>query len=329
MVLADLVHAGEAMNALKAILRDPLLHFLAAGGALFGVYWGLVGHTHTTVDNKTIVVTPSKLLTFLQYQSRAFQPRYFKAKFDAMTPAARRDLVHQYVREQALYREAQKLGLSKGDYVIKRRMVEKVLFLLDDTATETFSPTQTQLREYFEKHQDRYEVAPSLTFTQVFVDSTIKRKGGAEKYAENLLRKLKANRAGFDDATAYGDRFPYGQNYVQRDPAYIENLLGAGFEQAVMKLKPSNHTWYGPIKSQFGYHLVMVTAHAPAHLPKLATVRDQVRDDLLRDTLASYRKRAVADLIKHFKVKVEGALSAPVARETAAAGTNSVADAAR
>lgn len=317
------------MNALKATLRDPLLHFLAVGGILFAVYWGLAVHSPTTVDDKTIVVTPSKLLTFLQYQSMAFQPRYFKAKFAAMTPAQKKDLIDQYVREQALYREAQALGLSKGDYVIKRRMVEKVLFLLDDTATESFSPTETQLRDYFEEHKDRYEVAPSLTFTQVFVDPTVKRKEGVEKYAESLLRRLKRNHAGFGDATAYGDRFPYGQNYVQRDPAFIENQLGPGFEQAVMRLEPSDRTWYGPIKSQFGYHLVMVTARVPAHLPTLATVREQVKDDLLRDTLASYRKMAVADLIKRFSVKLEDGLSAPIGTKTADADRGRIADAAR
>ncbi len=294
------------MKWLKHFLRDPLLHFLIVGGLLFAGYQLVQGPRQTASDNTTIVVDRAKLLTFLQYELVAFQPKYFKAQFNAMNDGEKRDLVAKYVREEALYREAEAMGLSEGDYVIRRRMVEKMLYLIDDTATESFSPTDEALKAYYLKHRDRYEEAPSLTFTHVFVDSEIKRPQSAENAAEALKKQLEEKHAGFNDAPAYGDRFPYLQNYVDRDPQFIEHQLGAGFASAVMKLTPSDHVWYGPIKSQFGYHLVLITRHVPARLPKLATVREQVKDDLLRDTVAAYRKKAVADLIGRFKVKLNG-----------------------
>ena len=286
------------------LLRDPLVYFLAVGGLLFTAYHFVHGPAARTADDNTIVVDRSALITYLQYESAAFEPTYFSAQFDAMPDQKKKDLIAKYVREEALYREAQAMGLSEGDYVIHRRMVDKMLYLIDDTATESFSPTDTELEAYYRKHHDRYEVAPSLTFTHVFVDGEIKRPQSAEKLAAHLKRELRAKAARFNDAPAYGDRFPYLQNYVARDPEFIEHQLGTEFASAVMKLVPSDHTWYGPIKSQFGYHLVLITRHDQAYLPKLTAIRDEVREDLLRDTIAAHRDKAVNDLVNRFNVKV-------------------------
>ncbi|HEY4340672.1 MAG TPA: peptidyl-prolyl cis-trans isomerase [Steroidobacteraceae bacterium] len=293
------------MTRLGRLIADPLLHFLVVGGMLFGIYRFVAGAAVTGVDDRTIEVDRSKLLTFLQYQSMAFEPKYFNAQLDAMPAQARQELIGKYVQEEALYREAQAMGLSEGDYVIRRRVVQKILYLLDDTTTESFSPTDAQLQAYYAAHKGRYQVIPALTFTHVFVDDSIKRSQSAEMVAENLKLELAAKRAGFNDAPAYGDRFPYQQNYVGRDAEFIKGQFGSQFEEAVLKLPPSQHTWYGPIKSQFGYHLVLVTGHAPPYLPALAEVREEVKDDLLRDSIVSYRDKAVADLVGRFKVRVK------------------------
>ena len=294
------------MSPPRRFLRDPLLHFLAAGAVVFAAYYLIAGSPEPVADDRTIVVDKAKLLTYLQYESRTFKPKFFDARFDAMPDQRKKELIDQYVPEEALYREARAMGLEQGDYVIRRRLVQKMLYLIDDTATESFAPTQQQLRAYYLKHVDRYKIAPSLTFTQVFVDAEIERDHSAEELARDLREKLQKKGAGFNDAPAYGDRFPYQQNYVDRDPDYISHLFGAAFTDALMQLAPSDHVWYGPIKSQFGYHLVLVTRHVQARVPALAEVRAQVQDDLLRDTVSSYRDRAVADLVSRYKVKLDG-----------------------
>ncbi len=292
------------MTALARLVRDPLLHFLIAGGLLFALFRVLHGPSRTD-DESTIRVDQPALLRFMQYQSMAFQPKYFGARFAALSQAEQDELIDRYVREEALVREATRMGLADGDYVIRRRMVQKMLYLLDDTATESFAPSPAALEKYFLANQDRYRIAPTLTFTHVFVDSEIKRREGAEAVAERLKRELESRKAGFDEAPRYGDRFPYLQNCVQRSPDFIESQFGAAFTSALTHLEPSTH-WQGPIKSNYGYHLVLLTKRQAAHLPELADIEDQVRDDLLRDTIAAYRERAIKDLTRRFTVKLEG-----------------------
>ncbi len=297
---------------MKKLLREPLLHFLAAGGLLFGAYRWIHGPAPAAEagPSKDIFVDRKSLLTFLQYQANAFQPEYFAGQLDALSAQARQDLVDKYVREEALFREAEALGLAQGDYVIRRRMVQKMLYLIEDTATESFAPTEAEIERYFRAHRQRYEAAQTLTFTHVFVDGAIKRSEGPEKAAEHLEHELETRHATFADAPKYGDRFPYLQNYVNMTPDYIGNQFGAEFAAALMKLEPSDHDWRGPIKSQFGYHLVLLTAHTPAHLPKLAEIREAVRDDMLRDRVAAYREQAVEDLTRRMHVELDASVAA-------------------
>lgn len=294
------------MKAVTRFLRDPLLHFLVVGGLLFVAFTIIRGPVPQADDGTTITVDRAKLLTFMQYESAAFDPNYFDREFAALSPQERQALVDKYVREEALFREANALGLKQGDYVIRRRMVQKMLYLIDDAASETFAPSDEELQKYFDAHQDNFRVAPSLTFTHVFVDKEVKHPGGAEQAAKKLETELQAKGATFDDAPKYGDRYPYGQNYVKMTPDYVANQLGPGFAKALMALKPSDREWQGPIKSQFGYHIIMLTEHKPAHLPTLSEVRDQVKDDMLRDRVDSYQKKAVQDLISQYKVKLAG-----------------------
>ncbi len=291
------------MRILRRIIRDPLTHFLAMGGLLFAVYAALHGgDTKGAEGGRTIVVDRAALLSFMQYQSAAFEPKYFAARLDALPAKDRKDLIDKYVREEALVREARAMGLDQGDYVIRRRMVQKMLYLIDDTATETFAPTQADLERYFRAHQAQYASPPTLTFTHVFVDKEIAHPGGTEQTAEQLKRVLEAKGAGFNEAPAYGDRFPYEQNYVQRTPDFIQSQFGDGFAAALEGLQPSRR-WQGPIKSDLGYHLVLLTQRQAASTPRLADVQSQVKDDLLRDTVAAYQEKAVADLARRFTVK--------------------------
>jgi parvulin-like peptidyl-prolyl isomerase len=294
------------MGFVRRFLRDPLTHFLVVGGLFFGAYYVMHPASKSAADANTILVNRAKLLTFMQYQSAAFDPNYFDKEYGGLSAQERQALVDKYIREEALYREANQLGLKDGDYVIRRRMVQKMLYLIEDAASESFSPTDAKLEQYFKDHQDHYEVAPSLTFTHVFIDQEADHPGGAAKAAEKMKAELEAKHAQFDDAPAYGDRYPYGQNYVKMTPDYIAHQLGPDFAEALMKLKPSDHEWYGPIKSRFGYHIVMLTSHVPAHLPKFSEVRDVVKDDMLRDSVAAYREKAVKNLIGQFKVDIEG-----------------------
>ena len=288
------------MHWLRRVLREPLLHFLVAGAAIYVAWasWGQSG-----ADSRRIVVDRAALLRFMQYQSQAFEPGTFAARFDAMDESERRQLVADYVREESLYREALSLGLERGDYVMRQRLVQKMNFLLE--SQDAAEPTDAALRQYLERHAGLYRVAPSWTFTHVFVDPAAHPGELAQQRARMLLARLNMSHAGFNDAPRYSERYPFLQNYVERTGEYIESHFGKAFTAALQELPVDSSTWRGPLRSDHGWHLVLVTAHAPQRDPQLAEIRTQVRDDFRRDAAAARQEKAVRDVMARYSVDIE------------------------
>jgi hypothetical protein len=287
------------MAMLRRLLREPLVHFLAAG-ALIYLAWGLWGQRGAD-DTHHIVVDRAALLQYLQYQAKAFEPGTFGEQLDAMSPAERQQLIDNYLREEVLYREAKALGLERGDYVMRLRLVQKMGFLLETSSDE--KPTDAELQQYLDENAALYAVAPSWTFTHVFLDSTERGDAAARREAERILVKLNKDHAGFNDSPRYTDRFAFLQNYVERTSDYIESQFGHDFMQALEKLPVGTGVWQGPLHSDTGWHLVLLTAHTPARAPRVDEIRDRLVDDLKRDRAAQRQEQAIQALIDQYQVK--------------------------
>ena len=287
---------------LHRVLREPLVHFLAAGGLLFAIYT-LSPHVQATApSNRTIVVDEAALRNFLQYRSKAFETEYFTSELNAMTPEQRTELADQYVEEEMLYREARSLGLEQGDYVIRQRLVQKMRFLMDDLVNTGGTPDDAVLTDYLHRNKERYLVQPSTTFTHVFTDASTRGDAGARTQAERLTVQLNATHARFSDAPGYGDRFPFLQNYVERTADYIASQFGEEFVAALARIPPSETTWVGPIKSTHGYHVVLVTGKADGRLPALSEIRQQVQEDWALDRGERARARAMKQLAGQYTI---------------------------
>ena len=100
------------MSRLRRALRDPLGHFLLGGLLPFLLFQG-VGRP--APDRDVIVVDRAALLGFVQQRTKAFDPELAATRLDALSPVARERLVEDYVREEALHREALALGLDGDD----------------------------------------------------------------------------------------------------------------------------------------------------------------------------------------------------------------------
>jgi hypothetical protein len=285
---------------LRRLLREPLVHFLLAGAVIYAAwaYW-----SPAQGDAHRIVVDRGTLLRFMQYQAQAFEPGSFAARLDTMDDAQRRQLIADYVREESLYREARALGLERGDYVMRQRLVQKMSFLLESQLDG--EPSDAQLQRYLTSHAALYRVAPSWTFTHVFVDPAIRPGAPADQRARTLLAQLNRERAGFNDAPRFSDRYPFLQNYVERTGDYIESHFGKAFSAGLQGLPVDASRWQGPLRSDQGWHLVLICAHAPQREPLLAEIRPQVRDDFQRDAAAARQEQAIRDVMSRYKVQID------------------------
>ena len=284
---------------MRNFLKDPLAHFLAAGVLLFAI-----GNSVKPAEpaNEDIIVDRATLLEFIQYRSKAFEPNAAAAILDGFDDAAMERLIADYVREEALAREAAALGLDANDYVIRQRMVQKVEFLAEAGAAPT-EPTEADIAEYYEGNSERYRSPPAATLTHVFISGEGKSPTAARAEAQALLAKLRRDGAGFVDATGYGDRFLFHKNYVDRTNDYIHSQLGPEATAAAFGDAPLG-AWAGPYRSPYGEHLIFVSSRTPARLAPLIEVAELVRADLVEETRQAAIDAAIARVVARYDVDI-------------------------
>src|SRR5262245_2078098 len=111
---------------MRRLLREPLLHFLLLGAALFAAYAVLQRGRGADEASRRIELTQDDLRQLdLYFESQWRRPP---------TPQELEGLVEQKVQEEILYREALGLGLDQDDTIVKRRMAQKMQFIAEGTA---------------------------------------------------------------------------------------------------------------------------------------------------------------------------------------------------
>ncbi len=257
-----------AITSMKKILKEPLLHFLLIGLGLF-VLFEIVAGDADEYDSRVIEVDRDRLLTFVQFRTRAFEPSAAAERLDGMSPEELELLIEDYVREEALHREALALGMDKNDYVIKRRMVQSIEFITNGFVTAAVDVADADIEEFYAANREDYFVPPFVTFAHVFISAEDREAEVVADRADALLAELNATQAPFSHAPRYGDRFPYFVNYVERSPELVASHFGAGMAEALFSLQPSETTWQGPFESAYGVHLVMLVRKAEGRYPEL------------------------------------------------------------
>ncbi|MDJ0939209.1 MAG: peptidylprolyl isomerase [Woeseiaceae bacterium] len=283
------------------LLKEPLVHFLLIGVALF-VLFDVVGSEDAAYDSKVIVVDRDALLTFVQFRTRAFEPRVAAERLDALTPAELERMIDDYVREEALHREALALGMDENDYVIKRRLIQSIEFITNGFVTAATEVSEADLEEYFEANASNYYIAPYATFTHVYFNADNRSREEATSLADAKLAELNEQRVQFSDAPRHGERFPYFVNYVEREPTFVASHFGEPMAEAVFELEPGDR-WHGPFQSAYGVHLVMLTRKQEGRLPELDEVVESVRVDAEREAVDEQQDRAIRAIVDTYEVR--------------------------
>jgi hypothetical protein len=285
------------------LLKEPLVHFLAAGIGLF-VLFGVVNRDEPSDDPNVVIVDHDALLTFTQYRIKAFNPVLAQEKLDSLSDDELQNVIDDFVREEVLHREALQLGLEEDDYVIRRRLVQKLEFITEGFAEAGAGVDEAALGRYFDANKADYYVQPFVTFAHVFFETEDRPREQAHEAAEKKLAELNRDGVQFAEAPQHGDRFLYHVNYVERTPDYVVSHFGAPMAKAVFELEPNDFIWRGPFDSPYGVHLVMLTTNEPGRDPELSELEGRVREDARRAMIREETEAAITDIVGSYDVRV-------------------------
>ena len=272
----------QKQSKLNTILREPLIHFLLIGAALFFIYSQV--NDSTTEDEKLINITKLELNTITS--------QWIKAKGREPSEEEKQEQIQKLIQEKILYREAIAKGLDKNDLTIRRHLAKKMRYVYDDNSLIP-QATNEELKEYFSKNSSKFIESESLSFNQVVFTPTENSKD-INKDANEFLKKLQSSKS--KKISTIGD-------LVELSKKGIINTFGQEFASEAFTL--DTKSWQGPIKTRHGLHLIYIHSKIDAKLPKFSEIEEKVNTEWQIEKREAANKVFYTQLYKDYEIVIE------------------------
>jgi parvulin-like peptidyl-prolyl isomerase len=268
-------------------LREPLVHFAFVGALLFAIHaWLDRGHE---AERDVIRVTAAEVEWLAGIWARQWQRRPDEEQL--------RGIVADYVREQLLAREALTLGLDVDDTVVRRRLAQKMQFLVAD-AMRLAEPSEDALRTLHAADAARYATPPHVSFRHIFFRDEAAARLGLTELAHKSPEQL-------------GDPTMLAGGYVGVDERAVASTLGADFAARIFALEPD--AWRGPVASAYGFHLVRVDERVAAQPRPFEEVREDVAEQWRHAERLKTEEQLFAALLAKYELRVDADVAPLVA----------------
>lgn len=260
-------------------LREPLLHFLLLGAALFAVDHALSSRAE---DPRVIVISPA-----VQEEAR----QLFKASRGREPNAAEwAALRSTWLDNEVLYREGLALQVDRGDTAIRERVIFKALSVVDANVARP-PVTDETLRAWFEKNRSKYDEPSRLDFQEAVLAGD-----SSESAVRALVDQLNKGNGGELGA---GLRV-----FKNRPQPTVAQSYGAEFVQALVAATPGE---WRALNTREGWRAMRLESVSAAKPARFETLRNGVLQDWTDFVMSEQRTQAVRALAKKYTVRDETA----------------------
>lgn len=272
---------------------------MSGGATKSGPALAEVGSAKITVDD------------FKRQQSEL--PEYARGGFAG--DKGNKDFLDYLVIQELFYQEAIKKGVDKQPEIKAKieDMSRKVVldsYLRGEIEKEA-KVTEADAKAYFDSHPDEFKGQEEIRASHILVKT--------EGEAADILGKIKKG-AAFDKLARQFSMDP-GSKGNGGDLGYFrKGQMVPEFEQAVMGLKPGEVG--GPIKTQYGYHLIKVADKRVGPGLEYEKIGEQLRVNLSRKKQKEIFDARVAEMKKTAKVTINEKELAALPKTEAPTGAN-------
>ncbi len=149
------------MTNFRRVLGEPLVQFLLIGICVFGLY-SAVGQSPPEAEPQSIEIGPGRIAQLLETFSRTWQRPPTQDELNG--------LIEAFIKEEIFYREGRKAGLDRDDTVFRRRLQQKMEFLMEPTAAE-LTPVEKDLQTFLDARSEMFRIAERVAFRQILLRS--------------------------------------------------------------------------------------------------------------------------------------------------------------
>ncbi|MBT3425420.1 MAG: peptidyl-prolyl cis-trans isomerase [Gammaproteobacteria bacterium] len=247
---------------MKQLIKEPVVWFMLVAVVLFAAEGAISSRQDAIIINDKVTARITALWTAQMQRPPSEQ------ELEA--------LLNSWVKEEMFFREALRLGLDQNDTIVRRRLVQKYNFMMEEVESQEIS--QQDLLGYYQRNQDKYHLPERITFSNILFKSQ-------NKATETLATMTnEADWRSLGVATLLPDR------YARRSYKEVGYALGTEFASGLAKITDSK--WGGPIQSSYGYHLVRIENRLPAEAIPFESIVDKVSYDFLKEQAEANLERS-------------------------------------
>lgn len=256
-------------------LREPLVWFFVIGAILF-----VADAYFSDEPNEVVVDAGVRDRLGKLWQTQTGNP---------VTPQELDSLVKNWIKEEVMFREALRLGLDRDDSIVRRRLVQKLEFLVEEVEAETVE--RQSLEDYYRENIAHYSLPLRYSFSHIYFTD--------ESKSSEIQLKLEDG----DDWRKLGEPSMLNDSYVARSEKEIIAGFGREFAGQLGSLKRGQ--WIGPVKSSYGFHLVKLEHLLPEEATPLASIERKVLADYRQSQLDAAKDDYYRGLLQKYQVVFE------------------------
>ena len=155
-------------------------------------------------------------------------------------------------------------------------------------ALESVKPaTEDEIKAFFEENKEHFVAGESVNASHILVDS--------EEKANEILNKINAGEISFEDAAREESSCPSSENGGNLGE-FTRGQMVREFDEAVFKMTVGEVA--GPVKTQFGYHLIKLNAKNEEKPYAFEEIKGQLGDMVMKDK----KQKAFQSKINQLKI---------------------------
>jgi hypothetical protein len=256
-------------------LKEPLFWFFIVGGLLFAA------DTYYSNQPATVIVDAAV---------KARLGNLWKVQTGKeASPEELESIVQNWLKEEVFYREALRLGLDRHDSIVRRRLVQKLGFLVEEVPME--GDESRTIEEYYNQNIEKYSLPVRYSISQIFFSD----RGSAGEIQTSLNEHA--------DWRTLGENSLLNPSYVSRSEREIDSIFGRVFVGQLFTLVQGQ--WVGPLRSSYGYHLVRLERILPSEATPLAYIERKVFADYQQSRADAAMEKYYQDLLQKYEVVFE------------------------
>ncbi len=222
-------------------------------------------------------------------------PDYAQQMFNA--PDGKQRFLDELVKKEILYQEALKRGLDKTPEFTQKvadfKKLTLISELIDKEVISKSKVSDQEVRDFYNKHKEDFTITSQIRASHILVKTedeakkVIERLNKGEKF-ETLAKELSIDKA---SAKNGGDVGYFGRGQMVPE-----------FEKAAAGMKIGEIS--GPVKTQFGYHIIKVTGRKAGPVVDFDRVKEVIAQRLSGDRQKEAFDKYVEGIKKNYNVVI-------------------------